>query len=149
MMRWFAVRETRVVESDDPVNHRYVDGRLESAVVTFEPLPEGHRVEWNPFKHDEYWYYCKGVDRWGPAYVTRARPLADCNLNEHRSAIPEDLGLRAWFSYSIDPACCKFRLTGLANATSLPGVVTATVAISIMRSGLWFLNAAGLRQQTV
>jgi len=30
MMRWFAVRETRVVESDDPVNHRYVDGRVES-----------------------------------------------------------------------------------------------------------------------
>ena len=54
MMRWFAVRETRVVESDDPMNYRYVDGRLESAVVTFEPLREGHRVEWNPFKHDEY-----------------------------------------------------------------------------------------------
>jgi hypothetical protein len=30
MMRWFAVRETRVVESNDPVNYRYVDGRLES-----------------------------------------------------------------------------------------------------------------------
>ena len=30
MMRWFAVRETHVVESDDPVNYRYVDGRLES-----------------------------------------------------------------------------------------------------------------------
>jgi hypothetical protein len=30
MMRWFAVRETRVVESDDPVNYRYVNGRLES-----------------------------------------------------------------------------------------------------------------------
>jgi hypothetical protein len=25
MMRWFAVRETRVVESDDPVNYRHVD----------------------------------------------------------------------------------------------------------------------------
>jgi hypothetical protein len=32
MMRWFAVRETRVVQSDDPVNYRYVDGRLESLV---------------------------------------------------------------------------------------------------------------------
>ena len=32
MMRWFAVRETRVVESDDPVNYRYVDGRLESYI---------------------------------------------------------------------------------------------------------------------
>src|ERR1700730_14871373 len=30
MMRWFAVRETRIVESVDPVNYRYVDGRLES-----------------------------------------------------------------------------------------------------------------------
>jgi hypothetical protein len=30
MKRWFAVRETRVVESEDPVNYRYVDGRLES-----------------------------------------------------------------------------------------------------------------------
>jgi hypothetical protein len=29
MMRWFAVRETRVVESDDPVNYRYVAGGLE------------------------------------------------------------------------------------------------------------------------
>jgi hypothetical protein len=27
-MRWFAVRDTRVVESDDPVNYRYVDGKL-------------------------------------------------------------------------------------------------------------------------
>jgi hypothetical protein len=30
MMRWFAVRDFRVVESDDPVNYRYVHGRLES-----------------------------------------------------------------------------------------------------------------------
>jgi hypothetical protein len=29
MMRWFAGRGTRVVESDDPVNYRSVDGRLE------------------------------------------------------------------------------------------------------------------------
>jgi hypothetical protein len=32
MMRWFAVRETHVVESGDPVNHRYVDCRLENLV---------------------------------------------------------------------------------------------------------------------
>jgi len=32
MMRWFAVRDTRVVESDDAVSYRYVDGRLESLV---------------------------------------------------------------------------------------------------------------------
>jgi hypothetical protein len=37
MMRWFAVTETRVVESDDPVNYRYVDGRLES--LTLEAAP--------------------------------------------------------------------------------------------------------------
>jgi hypothetical protein len=28
MMRWYAVRETRVVESEDPVNYRYVDHQL-------------------------------------------------------------------------------------------------------------------------
>lgn len=27
-MRWMMVRETRVVESDDPVNYSYVTGRL-------------------------------------------------------------------------------------------------------------------------
>ena len=27
--RWFAVRETRVVESPDPVNYSYVNGKLE------------------------------------------------------------------------------------------------------------------------
>lgn len=29
MLRWWAVRETRVVESEDPVTHRWVDGKLE------------------------------------------------------------------------------------------------------------------------
>jgi hypothetical protein len=28
MMRWFAVRETRVVESDEPVSHTYHDRQL-------------------------------------------------------------------------------------------------------------------------
>ena len=28
MMRWFAVRDTRVVECDDPVNYSYVDQKL-------------------------------------------------------------------------------------------------------------------------
>jgi hypothetical protein len=32
MMRWTVVRDTRVVECADPVNYRYVDGRLESLV---------------------------------------------------------------------------------------------------------------------
>jgi hypothetical protein len=32
MMRWTAVRDIRVVASGDPVNYRYVDGRLESVV---------------------------------------------------------------------------------------------------------------------
>ena len=30
MMRWHLVRDTRVVECDDPVNYRWVDGKLES-----------------------------------------------------------------------------------------------------------------------
>jgi hypothetical protein len=38
MMRWTAVRDTRVVECDDPVNYRYVDGRLEN-VVPVEAIP--------------------------------------------------------------------------------------------------------------
>jgi hypothetical protein len=29
MMRWFLVTDTRVVESTDPVTHRWVDGHLE------------------------------------------------------------------------------------------------------------------------
>lgn len=33
--RWFAVRETRVTESDDPVCHTYIDGKL--GVVNFDP----------------------------------------------------------------------------------------------------------------
>jgi hypothetical protein len=32
MMRWIAVSDTRVVECDDPVNYRYIDGRLEAVV---------------------------------------------------------------------------------------------------------------------
>lgn len=28
--RWIAVLQTRVVESDEPVNYRWVDGKLES-----------------------------------------------------------------------------------------------------------------------
>ena len=28
MMRWFAVRDTRVVECDEPVNYRYADHKL-------------------------------------------------------------------------------------------------------------------------
>ncbi len=29
MSRWFAVTDTRVVESTDPVNYKWVDGKLE------------------------------------------------------------------------------------------------------------------------
>lgn len=28
--RWLLVRETRVVESDDPINYTYIDGKLEA-----------------------------------------------------------------------------------------------------------------------
>ena len=38
-MRWFAVQETRVVESDDPANYRYVDGRLEGLTLEAAPPP--------------------------------------------------------------------------------------------------------------
>lgn len=31
MMRWMLVTDTRVVESNDPVAHRWVDGKLEAA----------------------------------------------------------------------------------------------------------------------
>ena len=31
--RWFAVRDTRAVESDDPVNYRFVDGQLLSPEI--------------------------------------------------------------------------------------------------------------------
>ena len=37
MLRWFAVRETRIVESDDPVNYWYADGRLQPVEATVEP----------------------------------------------------------------------------------------------------------------
>lgn len=37
MMRWTSVRETRVVESDDPVNYRYTDRKL--VKVEEEPKP--------------------------------------------------------------------------------------------------------------
>ena len=30
MMRWMRVRDTRVVESNDPVNYTYIGGKLES-----------------------------------------------------------------------------------------------------------------------
>lgn len=28
--RWTAVRKTRVIESDEPVNHTFIDGKLET-----------------------------------------------------------------------------------------------------------------------
>jgi hypothetical protein len=37
MYRWFAVTETRVVESTDPVNYKYVDGRLIEVGDAFKP----------------------------------------------------------------------------------------------------------------
>jgi hypothetical protein len=40
MMRWFAVRETRVIECNDPVNYRYVDGRLEQVGAAAASIAE-------------------------------------------------------------------------------------------------------------
>ena len=44
MMRWFAVRETRVVESDDPVNHRFVDGKLIEVATEKTVKPVDDRI---------------------------------------------------------------------------------------------------------
>ncbi len=38
-MRWTAVRETRVVESDDPVNYAFVDGKAVDAVEVTKAAP--------------------------------------------------------------------------------------------------------------
>ena len=42
MLRWFAVRDTRVIECDDPVNYRYVDGRLVQAETAAAAVAEPH-----------------------------------------------------------------------------------------------------------
>jgi hypothetical protein len=42
MMRWTTVRDTRVVECDDPVNYRYVGGRLQS--VAPEKMTVGDHI---------------------------------------------------------------------------------------------------------
>jgi hypothetical protein len=44
MMRWFAVRETRVVESDDPVNYRWVDGKLVEIAAEQAVKPVDDRI---------------------------------------------------------------------------------------------------------
>ena len=36
-MRWFAVRETRVVESDEPVNYTYHDRKLRALISDATP----------------------------------------------------------------------------------------------------------------
>jgi hypothetical protein len=38
MMRWFATDDSRAVESDEPVNYRYVGGRLYP--ITYIPEPD-------------------------------------------------------------------------------------------------------------
>jgi hypothetical protein len=43
-MRWFAVRDTRVVESDDPVNYRYVDGKLIEVATDKAVKPVDDRI---------------------------------------------------------------------------------------------------------
>jgi hypothetical protein len=39
MIRWFAVRDTRVVECDDLVNYRYDDHKLVEVKTEAEPKP--------------------------------------------------------------------------------------------------------------
>ena len=36
--RWFLVTDTRVVESDDPVNYRWADGKLENELVNIASI---------------------------------------------------------------------------------------------------------------
>ena len=44
MMRWFAVRETRVVKSDDPVNYWYVDHKLVEIATEKAVKPADDRI---------------------------------------------------------------------------------------------------------
>jgi hypothetical protein len=44
MMRWFAVRDTRVVESDDPVNYRWEEGRLVEIATEKAVKPVDDRI---------------------------------------------------------------------------------------------------------
>jgi hypothetical protein len=44
MMRWFAVRETRVVESDDPVNYRWDEGKLVEIATEKTVKPVDDRI---------------------------------------------------------------------------------------------------------
>jgi hypothetical protein len=39
-MRWLAVRESRAVESDEPVNHAIVDDELKAVVAAFPGATE-------------------------------------------------------------------------------------------------------------
>jgi hypothetical protein len=44
MMRWFAVRETRVVESDDHVNYRWDEGKLVEIATEKTVKPVDNRI---------------------------------------------------------------------------------------------------------
>ena len=44
MMRWFAVRETRVIESDDPVNYRWDEGELVEIATEKTVKPVDDRI---------------------------------------------------------------------------------------------------------
>jgi hypothetical protein len=44
MMRWFAVREMRVVESDDPPNYRWDEGKLVEIATEKAVKPVDDRI---------------------------------------------------------------------------------------------------------
>ena len=44
MMRWFAVRETRVVESNDPVNYQWNEGKLVEITTEKAVKPVDDRI---------------------------------------------------------------------------------------------------------
>jgi len=53
-MRWILVRETRVVESDEPVNYRYIDGKLQAVEPPIQEVVDGTYVpELEPPKPDD------------------------------------------------------------------------------------------------
>lgn len=48
--------------------------QIQGHEVSCQPLPERHRSTYNPFKHDEYLYYCACIDRADPVYREASSP---------------------------------------------------------------------------
>jgi len=79
MTRWFAVRDTRVVESGDPVNYRYIHGHLESVEAAAEPVAERRRTLTSVLKLNPAWAIPCGVFLFGDEYGRRAETTNTLN----------------------------------------------------------------------